>query len=403
MCGLTGYARLASGPNDGLCKVAFEELMLATKHRGTHATGFAAFRRDHPPLIWKKAVDAKTAIESTAWKDATAGIVKDTEVVMGHVRYATHDNSHLDEAAHPFQYGKVIGAHNGVISNWRQIETELRPIDKMKPWIVDSEAAFALLDREKKPAAALRRLHGWFALSWVKGRSLFFCRSTGTTLAGAYVPALRALFWNSERKVLMDVLKNLNLAPYDIWEFLPETVYRYDPNQFTSKSANAVKTGVQFSKEATRTYPVAVAPRRKDDGWRDRWNAVTGKLESSAIKPYPSHYDLVRTVEEQDKVIAGLRARIDVLEAEIDNVYDILNAVGLIEKTVEPEPNPQLELPSPPEVPRCAICKGTRGKLFRSVDGSGEYFHETCPGQTTQQTATIPEDREQADGYDFTE
>ena len=66
------------------------------------------------------------------------------KVVLGHTRHATQGHNTIDNA-HPFKYGNILGAHNGIIWN----DTDLADKRKCKHrYVVDSEAIFHGLQLE---------------------------------------------------------------------------------------------------------------------------------------------------------------------------------------------------------------------------------------------------------------
>ena len=237
MCGLTGFARPNNSDSLPFAKKLFTSLMEATESRGTHATGVAACG-GQDPWIWKAAEKASVVIQSEAWDKVMNGIGPDTTIVMGHTRWATHQNADKDEAAHPFQMGRVVGAHNGHINNWKEIEKQVGG----KNWMVDSQAAFALLDKMKKADKALEALRGTFALTWVKNNNLYVARNSNP-LSMAFIFELRLLVWNSERNILMKALWDAGVkAPeYDVWDAQVGTVYRYVPSMFADRATNVQK------------------------------------------------------------------------------------------------------------------------------------------------------------------
>lgn len=85
----------------------------------------------------------------------------------GHVRYATHGGI-SDQTAHPFVYDLMIYAHNGVISNYREIAAEYR----LGPITVDSQCFGPLIKNR-----TIGKAHGSTGLIW----------ADTSTLGGLYV------------------------------------------------------------------------------------------------------------------------------------------------------------------------------------------------------------------------
>ncbi len=256
-------------------------------------------------------------------------VTDDTEVLIGHTRYATHNNAKLDEAAHPFKDGRVVGAHNGMIYNWAKIEREL----KRKDMIVDSQAIFALLNVCKDPAKALEYLEGYFALSWTKGKSLFLARSSDAVLSCAYVPKMRTLFWNSESANLIKVLAKHNVGGYELWQTQPDTIYRYDPSLFDEKGTNVGKNTIAFkSQKKVKTYR---SQQRNFDWGRSYWDSTKGvevmKPRAAGIDTSPGR-SLVRSDSKRalgpvakssgQLLLSDMAAQMEKMESRMNKLLD---------------------------------------------------------------------------------
>lgn len=315
MCGLAGFVRHPD--SDGhrqLIRYVTEALRLQ-EHRGKHATGFAAVdtRADDAVLLWKRAVKPSVAVDSDAWKEAVELVGPRFTSMMGHVRYATQPNAHVDDAAHPFLIGGTTGAHNGIIYNWREIANRYR-IDS-GDWRVDSEAAIYLLERFTAPRA-LGQLDGYWALTWTKGRKLHITRTREAQLTCAYLPKLRALIWASEARVLKDAARRAGLAAAieDTWVPQPGIIYGYDPTAFTKKETHADKIEVQLkSRKRERYDSSATSGGRHGRVWDQTSCGWTPRVVQRAL-PFPEN-DRVDTLERQ---IAELKSALAELRAELE-------------------------------------------------------------------------------------
>ncbi len=383
MCGLAGYARAQNAPQHDAAKIIFEELMLAIRHRGHHATGIAV-RRDGQTSIWKKAAPVDVVVGSIPWKSTMYDVDAKATIVQGHVRHATHANAHDDDAAHPFTEGKITGCHNGIIHNWREIGKEMKRPD----WINDSQAPFGLLDAFKNPADALDHLDGYWALSWTKGESLFFSRTNDAPTAVAYVPSIRTLFWNSERAVLKRVLDSAKIGDYELWETKPNTVYRYSPSQFSKDSANGAKSDAPFrgrkvskSGSFNSARPTSSTSQLSiEDSWRTRkWDATTAREVEDfkhparpAPRTIPS--STTYTLRELNERIDELEAVNETLTAEIAFIYSVLNDSGILDREVVAKADAsQREL-----LVSCNHCaKGEESGELLAVP-TGGFVHNDC-------------------------
>ena len=214
MCGLTGVAVHPVHGNVKLALKMLPALLRSIEKRGSHATGIAVLGGSDP-FILKAAVPATEFVKSVPFNDAMQGrVLKQAtpSVFLGHTRHAFvaggENNAHRDDCAHPFSEGRVIGAHNGVIYNWRALEQQL---PEHTPYEVDSQVIFGLLNQKPSPADALEALEGYFALSWMKHGSLFLASSSAGSLYAAYMQRQRMLVWHSEQRELLDMLLSFGI------------------------------------------------------------------------------------------------------------------------------------------------------------------------------------------------
>jgi uncharacterized coiled-coil protein SlyX len=430
MCGLTGFARHPDGAELHRVLGIFNALLLKTEARGHHATGVAAVGGSNPFLL-KRAVEASKFMESPIYREAIQQVTGDTPVLIGHTRHATHQNAHLDEAAHPFHIGHVIGAHNGIIYNWRGLWERFkgkgkneRLIDTREPWINDSQAPFALLNLMKDPIKATDELDGWWALTWTKGETLYMSRTNGVPLSAAYVPSMRALFWNSQMDVLTAQLQGHGLAAgrdFSAWELKTNTIYEYLPTMFTQDGTNGVRTDAPFRgitgtatrkpinsarpNEPARTPTTGYSTRTYPDG--SKWNPVNATVHQSPRLTIDEINDSIASLKSQVRALTGkvrdLTDRVAVQDAEIEHLYGVINetrpemfdlredegtdddatgdvgarAVARVQARMVAQDAAQLALPSITEASgRCDECGQGGGEMLRTPGGG--WVHPRC-------------------------
>jgi glucosamine 6-phosphate synthetase-like amidotransferase/phosphosugar isomerase protein len=119
------------------------------------------------------------------------------------VRDYTKGHPSLNANNHPVRHGTVVGIHNGIIKNDEEIFARYgfeRAEDGMT---VDSEAIFALAEKERSRARAFEELYGSMATAWLDERDadvLFLARGIGRPL---WIGQGRAeLFFASTREAL---------------------------------------------------------------------------------------------------------------------------------------------------------------------------------------------------------
>jgi hypothetical protein len=353
MCGLMGFARPKGAPGLDDAKVIATELVLASETRGMHATGVALVQANGGSMMLKKAVPAKKFVGSDAYRNLMRAVDDDVTRWIGHVRWSTHrHNTHLDEAAHPFREGKIIGAHNGIIQNWKALGKEFGGAH----WINDSQAPFGVLNAIKDPAEALKKLDGYWALTWTKGESLFLTRA-GAPLAVAYVPDMRTLFWASEMATLTRILDTLGVAPYKKWELEEGAVYRFDVSRFDLEGAHPDKRKVALNRKygqlrdsarpsfgasdtttittpatgysTTRSWnPDETRERRKSDTeWDETMERRREKPSRKAKAPSSAQF----TLAELNASLADLKADVAGLKAENEYLWTVVRDAGLLD------------------------------------------------------------------------
>lgn len=172
MCGIAGFSLSRSESLD--TRKLTRALLASIEVRGKDATGIAYRDGDKVRL-------AKTAVPASRF-----GVdrMAPTTVAILHTRFATKGSPENNANNHPIVSGNVVGVHNGHLSNDDAVFDYLgvqRNAD------VDSEAAFALINRSKvHPTKVLASLEGRAALAWINlkdANTLHLARVAGSPLA----------------------------------------------------------------------------------------------------------------------------------------------------------------------------------------------------------------------------
>ena len=196
--------------------------------RGTDSTGVVIISSTGRHLF--KTLDSSDdAVLKKEWQtEVLNNIDKNTISVIGHTRAATTGDVTIRNA-HPFKYGHIVGAHNGMIQNWDEIKGHK---DKMQ---VDSEIIFGRLSHLKYKDA-LEELLGYYAVSFVdhNPRALHLAKETTAPLRLSYWKKAKTLFWGSTDSILKDGLKShgLNLKT---WNMPDDAILRFDTTRFNNK------------------------------------------------------------------------------------------------------------------------------------------------------------------------
>lgn len=179
MCGIVGITS-----SKKINPVVMKALLLMAQSRGTDAAGVATI-----DTIIKKAVPARSLIRELK--------IPETNTIIGHTRAATVGAKEKDSNAHPFRYGKIVGAHNGGIGSYLEIAKKYETTFE-----VDSMAAFYLIDKIGLDEA-LKELSGGFALSWIdEEEKLHLYRHANPIFIGEYEDGV---LYGSDEKYLQTI------------------------------------------------------------------------------------------------------------------------------------------------------------------------------------------------------
>lgn len=176
MCGIAGYSLAEESGVDRT--LAAQSLLAAISGRGADAVGFAFRGPGESLAVHKQRTGASELLEMLF---LPAGASQ----ALIHVRDYTKGHPSLAANNHPVRHGAVVGIHNGIIRNDEEI-FELHGFERAEPEMtVDSEAIFALAEREWSRARALEQLFGSMAAAWFDERIpevLFLARGIGRPL-----------------------------------------------------------------------------------------------------------------------------------------------------------------------------------------------------------------------------
>jgi len=176
LCGIAGYSLSSATRVDQT--LAAQTLLAAISGRGADAVGYGYRGKDLPLSIHKQRSGASELLDAVSVPDGA------TQVLI-HVRDYTKGHPSLAANNHPIRHGAVVGIHNGIIANDEEIFARYGFERAAAGMTVDSEAIFALAERERSRAKALEQLYGSMATAWVDERMpdvLFAARGFGRPL-----------------------------------------------------------------------------------------------------------------------------------------------------------------------------------------------------------------------------
>jgi glucosamine 6-phosphate synthetase-like amidotransferase/phosphosugar isomerase protein len=176
LCGIAGYSLDRESAVDPT--LSAQTLMAAISERGADAAGYC-FRGPGLDLqVHKRRAGASELLEEISVPAAASQ-------VLVHVRDYTKGHPSLNANNHPVRHGSVVGVHNGIIKNDEEIFAEYA-FERAEPEMtVDSEAIFALAERERGRAKAFEELYGSMATAWLDERDpevLYLARGIGRPL-----------------------------------------------------------------------------------------------------------------------------------------------------------------------------------------------------------------------------
>jgi glucosamine 6-phosphate synthetase-like amidotransferase/phosphosugar isomerase protein len=176
LCGIAGYSLSSASSVDQT--LAAQTLLAAISERGSDAVGFAYCGNGLDIGVHKQRSGASEFLDSVR-------VPPEATQVLVHVRDYTKGHPALAANNHPIRHGKVVGIHNGIIANDEEIFARYS-FERAEPGMtVDSEAIFALVERERNRAKALEQLYGSMATAWVDERVpdvIFAARGFGRPL-----------------------------------------------------------------------------------------------------------------------------------------------------------------------------------------------------------------------------
>lgn len=206
MCGLVGVAGNLQFQDEFLMK----RLLLADFFRGEHSTGMAAIRTGGDAVIAKLASNPIDLFNTKQFAAALNGNA--SRAFMGHNRQATRGRV-TTVNAHPFQFGHIIGMHNGTLDyeSVRDLEEaigEKFEVDSMA--MIAGIAKLGIQDTIALCNEGKDSKEGAWALVWFdqNEKSLNFLRNKHRPLWYAYEQGFQRLFWASEWWMIREAIES---------------------------------------------------------------------------------------------------------------------------------------------------------------------------------------------------
>lgn len=266
-------------------KRVIEALALAMQSRGKDSTGIA-FVDDGKFNLVKDIHAANLFID---FKKVQKRLEENSPLIIGHTRWASVGEV-SKENAHPFRKGQIIGAHNGGVSNYLQIDKEVS---------VDSEVIFKLLkDSNNDFRESFKKLSGNFAITWsyLDEKNVFYCVKDGNPLYMAYVPSIKTIFWCSEERPLESVLTSaFGRKSFDWRELEDEMVYKFDDKLKRRQYKVSFKEDTYVGNYGSNYY--------YDDGYK--LSTYSSEIDDDEVEAYKTAYGKKNWRTNRELMLAG--------------------------------------------------------------------------------------------------
>ncbi len=271
MCGHVGIAGDLKYKDEALIK----RLLLFDFLRGEDGTGLAAVRTNGKDVKLSKVGSHPLELfDKISFKDACNGF--QSTAFIGHNRAATRGLKNTANS-HPYQYGRITGAHNGTLETDCVKELENLLEEKFD---VDSMAIFAAIEKfgidETIPL-----LQGAWSLVWhdADDKTLNFLRNDKRPMWRGWSKDCKTMFWASEWKMIDCAVSvvghNTSNSPVtELWAH-PEKGFRF----------------TQTHEDTLYTFKIDELKSNKDEPIDGRVKELKGKEPTPVVSHYHGGHD----------------------------------------------------------------------------------------------------------------
>lgn len=238
MCGLVGMAGFIGDKQEK----AFKSLLVLDSLRGTDGTGAAIILQDGETDLIKTPGHCYDLIDYTPFNRRLTQNNK--LALLGHNRAATIGGITRNNA-HPFQYGDIVGAHNGTLHNKNDLHGHAYHA-------VDSQSLYSYMN-EHGPKNTIPKLRGAWALTWVNtaDKTINFIRNKERPLILAFSKFGNTLYWASEEWMLLIACRRNDIdieAPFSLEEDTLHT-FAYEKFKIELKAKEQLKGATFFQNQ----------------------------------------------------------------------------------------------------------------------------------------------------------
>jgi hypothetical protein len=265
MCGIFG----AIGSNINIGKI--RALAVANRERGRDSLGFF----DSSAKLVKRGSDPYKALGESKISEYLAHPRR--WFLAGHTRQATQ-GAVSDKNAHPFRFGNIVGAHNGVVSAPRK-------------YTVDSEYLFDALDKSDGDyQRAFADISGYWALSYFDGDAFYLQTHDNSVWVGR--DETNTWYYSSEATHLKACTGISNMATISDGAGLRFSRDGAVPTELTSFVSHADRMMFDYRTVGDYRddlYDTAVLPDKARKGKKSSWpdgDEMWGEADSADLIEY---------------------------------------------------------------------------------------------------------------------
>lgn len=216
MCGIVGVAGLLELKDVD----AFKELLHIDYIRGKAATGVGAVSSTREIDIFKRACDP---VELSLFSRFSSIVNQQKRVLLGHNRAPTHGANNKSNA-HPFQFGKVVGVHNGTLE-----QAAMNRLENRSWFDTDSEQLYWNIEHHGVKEAIAKASGAW-SLVYYDGEdnTINFLRNEERPMFYVFTKDRKRMFWASELWMLQGILNRNRIETEDkMWATATDTHYSW--------------------------------------------------------------------------------------------------------------------------------------------------------------------------------